>query len=212
MPGERPGPPGGKRDLNRRRKTQALLDAALERFLEQGVETVPIEAIAAAAGIAKGGFYRYFADKRALVEALLQPVRERIGEAFEACRASLSDASAPDGVVAAYLGLGAAFASLLDEQRGVARLYLQESRAPAVGAREPIAALEAEVVAGAIALTELAQAQGLLRPVDPRVSALAVIGAAERLLEAYLDGELGADGGETAGALVEIALGGLRPE
>ena len=45
-PKERPGPPGGKRDVNRKRRTHAIARAALGLFLERGVESVTIDDIA----------------------------------------------------------------------------------------------------------------------------------------------------------------------
>ncbi len=212
LPSERPGPPGGKRDRNRRRRTQALLEAALAQFLREGVENVSVEAIARAAGLAKGSFYRYFTDKRELVESLLGPVRERLEGAFADCRQALAGGGDPLSVFLAYQALGQVLAEVVAAQPDVARLYLQESRAPAVGARAPIAELARAIAAEAIELTRHAQARGLLRQVDPTVSALTVVGAAERLLQAHLAGEWTGDGERLVAELVGIALEGLRPE
>ncbi|RMG12829.1 MAG: TetR/AcrR family transcriptional regulator, partial [Planctomycetota bacterium] len=212
LPAQRPGPRGGKRDRNRRERTAALLDAALTLFLERGVEGVSIEAIAGAAGLAKGSFYRYFQGKPELVAALVAPVREELRAALERARAALAVAEAPLAVLAAYADLAAAVEATLRAHPRLARLYLQEARAPATPARRPLAALSEFVAASAIELTREAQARGLLRPVPATVSALAVVGAAERLLEAWLAGQLDGAGEGVAAALVEIALCGLQPE
>ncbi len=211
LPAERPGPRGGKRDRNRRARTQALLDAALESFLAEGVENASIEAIARAAGLAKGSFYRYFSDKPELVRTLLAPVRARLDAAFAACREALAHSGDPFAVFLAYQALGQALAEVVRDAPEVARLYLQESRAPAVGARAPIAELARAIADEATELTRGAQAQGLLRAVDPQVSALTVIGAAERLLQAYLTAEWTGDGERLVRELVGIMLEGLRP-
>jgi len=70
-------------------KLTAILDAAWALFLERGVEAVPIETIAARAGVSKGTLYASFSDKTALFEASMLRETERIEEsqrlmAFEA--------------------------------------------------------------------------------------------------------------------------------
>ena len=62
----------------------------------------------------------------------------------------------------------------------------------------------------ALLLTEAARAHGLLRPFDPRTSALAVVGAAERLLLALLRGEPVADPVRLVTDLASLVLDGLR--
>ena len=74
MPPKRPGATGGTRDQNRRARVQALSDAGRALFLERGLDATTIDDLTQHAGIAKGSFYRYFADKTALVTALLAPL------------------------------------------------------------------------------------------------------------------------------------------
>lgn len=52
-------------------KSDRLLDAAYELFLEQGDTDVSIKEIADRAGVAKGTFYLYFHDKEDLKECLI---------------------------------------------------------------------------------------------------------------------------------------------
>src|SRR5262245_48909942 len=60
LPTERPGPVGGKRDENRRRRTEEIAAAAQRLFLARGVLGVTIDDIVREAAVAKGSFYRYF--------------------------------------------------------------------------------------------------------------------------------------------------------
>ena len=212
LPTERPGPKGGKRDRNRRERTASLLHAALDNFLQHGVENTSVDTIAKAAGVAKGSFYRYFSDKTQLVSALLQPVRDALERAFETCHHDLSSSSDESQVFASYTTLGLALAAIFEEHPRTVALYLQECRAPNTGARAPIVDLADRILHHAIALTELALAHHLIRPIDPHVSSLAVIGASERLLLARLQDQLPLPDHMVLLQLVGLVLAGLHPE
>lgn len=210
VPPERPGRPGGKRDQNRRRRTEALRSAGLRLFLVRGVDPVTIDDIAKEAGTAKGNFYRYFTDKGELVEVVLEPLETQIREAMSRCEEALAQAHDDASLFRAYQALALALVPALFEHADVVRLYLQESRAPSAGARAPIRALADEIRQRAIDLTEFAVDHGLLRIPDPRVSALAVIGAVEQLTFTVLSGELDAPPDQIAGALISLVLSGIR--
>ena len=210
MPGERPGPAGGKRDKNRRARTEGLLLAAEQLFLERGIGDVSIDDITQAAGVAKGSFYRYFLSKEALVRALLAPTRERVVSAFEKAEEQLREGEDKDDAGRAYLRLGRELMIVLMGSPGITRLYLQESRAPAVNAQVPVRELEGEVAALALRVTEAAFSRGLIQQTHPQISTLAVIGAAERLLIAHLDGALEVQPARAVQELVRLVLEGLR--
>ncbi len=210
VPPERPGQPGGKRDQNRKRRIEALCCAGLRLFLERGVDQVTIDDIAKEAGTAKGNFYRYFTDKGELVEGVLEPLETRVREAMDRCEEALEQAHDDGSLFRAYQALALTLMPVIFEHPDVVRLYLQESRAPAAGARAPIRALADEIRQRAIDLTEFAVDHGLLRIPDPRVSALAVIGAVEQLAFTVLSGELDAPPDQIAGTLISLVLSGIR--
>lgn len=212
MPVERPGPSGGKRDRNRQERTRAITEAALALFLERGIEGVTIDDIVRAAHIAKGSFYRYFADKEDLVAALLEPVSAAFGQAMDACDATLRRARTQEETTAAYIALGVTLARPLTEHRDTVRLYLQECRGPGVAARRPVRALADRVAERAVAATVVAHERGLLRDGPPAVSALAVVGAVERLLFAHLSGAPLGEPADVVRSLIAIILDGLRPQ
>jgi hypothetical protein len=93
---------------------------------------------------------------------------------------------------------------------GVVRLYLQENRGAPSGARQKLAALADQIASSAILVTRKGHSHGLLRKVHPAVSALAVVGAVERLLLAVLRGEDVGNPLEIPEALTGIILDGLR--
>jgi AcrR family transcriptional regulator len=212
LPGERPGPIGGKRDQNRRARTQGLLEAAQKLFLERGIESVSIDDITREASVAKGSFYRYFHDKEDLVRAAFVPARERVLGAFQRAERKLNEAEGADAVRRVYMRLGRELAAALMNEPDVTRLYLQESRAPAVHARVPVRELEREIAAAALRLSELAFSHGLLRRAHPQVSTLAVIGATERMLHAFFSGDLELEPTAAIKGIVSIVLDGMRED
>ena len=206
---KRPGLPGGKRDENRRQKSDALIAAALPLFLAHGVEAVTIDDITRAAKAAKGSFYRYFASKDALVAALVAPAATDVDGALARCADRLATAKDRGSLFGAYQELALALVPLALYRLDVMRLYLQESRGPAVGARIPLVALSTRIDEGAIRLTTIAVEHGLLDVADPRISALAVVGAIERLAFSMLSGRLDASPVDIVATLIRMVLDGI---
>lgn len=207
---KRPGPPGGVRDTNRLKKSQAIRDAALTLFLARGVEGVSVDDIMKAAQMAKGSFYRYFADQAALMEELMLPLQARLAEALEVCAAELAHAPSAEAQTATYQRIAALLGGMLTEYPGEVRLYLQECRAPGVGARRPIVQLAKRVTIAAIDITAQAQQSGIAKAGNSAVAALTVVGAVERLLLALLLQEDIGDHAAVPPELVATLLEGLK--
>jgi AcrR family transcriptional regulator len=83
--GEQPTPPGAtgpslsRRERKQRSTRQAIFDAAVRMFSEQGFDAPTIEQIAAAADVGKGTFYNYFASKEEILVAFMVDVEAKIG-------------------------------------------------------------------------------------------------------------------------------------
>ncbi|WP_052433918.1 TetR/AcrR family transcriptional regulator [Streptacidiphilus melanogenes] len=65
----------GRREQNRRRTHEALIEAAGRLFQERGYDATTVRDIAAAAGVGERTFFRYFPSKESLV---LQQVRDLV--------------------------------------------------------------------------------------------------------------------------------------
>lgn len=61
-----------RKESDRQAKLQAILDAALDVFLEKGFAEARLDDVAAQAGVAKGTIYLYVPSKQALFEALVK--------------------------------------------------------------------------------------------------------------------------------------------
>jgi AcrR family transcriptional regulator len=206
IPKERPGPEGGTRDVNRRRRVTQLGDSALSLFLQHGLGEVTIDDIVKKAKLAKGSFYRYFRDKEELVETLLQPMVD----IFRAAALALESTS-PELQPGAYLQMAGMMANVVFSHPLLVRFYLQESRGPADGARRPVRRLADEIADRALKLGEASRRTGLYREMDSRVVTLSIIGAGERLLYEHLTKKPFADPIAVAAGLVSIVEEGLRP-
>ena len=104
---------GPRRTVGRPRdpaKTEAVLDAAWSLFLDKGVEAVPIEAIAARAGVSKSTLYASYADKAALFEAAVLREMERI-EAAQQPADIVRTATLPEALRAFGIGIMSFLAS-----------------------------------------------------------------------------------------------------
>jgi len=209
VPSQRPGPVGGKRDQNRRQRTEDLLSAGLALFLERGIETVTVDEIARVAGTAKGNFYRYLEGKRDLVEALLAPVERLVFDAMDRCEAEIDAAESVEALNGAFTSLAMSLLQVYIAHQDIVRLYLQEGRVPGGEARAPLTAFEQRLTERTVALTVIAHEHGLLGKIPPAVSALGVIGAVERLLLAHLRGQIAENEAQIATSLVRMVMEGI---
>lgn len=205
----RPGLPGGARQENRRRRLEALHSAATELFLAQGMQAVSVEELAKAAGLSKAGFYRYYPSIEALVCSLFSPLKRAIDDASESAAEGLRLARKRDQLVAVYLRLGIALTAIVASEQSLVRLYLQEVRGAAAGVRLPVAELAERIDELVLELTHAAHAHGLLRAIDPKLSAQAVLGLVEHVLfRALRSGTLVSEA-ERLPALVALVLEGV---
>jgi AcrR family transcriptional regulator len=183
--------------------------AALKLFLERGVADVTVDDVVIEAGIAKGSFYRYFESMEDVVDALLHPLRELMLRALGAATAGIA-AAEPAQLANPYLALAASVSEAVITHAALFRLFLQEARGPAVGARRPIRLLADEVTRRGVELALEGRRRGWFRSTDPRVATLIIIGAAERLIFEHLCTGGFADPAEISSALVSTIIDGVR--
>lgn len=84
-------PPPTRAERKKAELRREIIDAAFECFAEQGYHATGIADIATRIGIGHGTFYRYFENKRDIVEHVISDLLERI-------LAALTDENAPTAV------------------------------------------------------------------------------------------------------------------
>lgn len=126
-----PGPGLSRAELRKVELRREIVEAAFGCFAERGYHATGIADIAAQLGIGHGTFYRYFANKRDIVEHVIDDLIARIV-------AALGDENAPDAVSTLEdyrlqsARIGESVAELIGADPRVLRLLLLE--APGVDA------------------------------------------------------------------------------
>ncbi|MHB1785009.1 MAG: TetR/AcrR family transcriptional regulator [Acidimicrobiales bacterium] len=159
-----------------------VAESALKLFCERGYQAVTVEEIAAVAGVTKGAFYYYFADKEDLAKDLWHELWGRLSEAAR-------EAYDPDEGVAANMKL--CFRAVLEAISGLgeARFFLREAWVlPAVEVAGRADQQAAATLVGAL-LAE-AHSRGELGGLDVDASSRLLLGAyAEAMLHILTTGE-----------------------
>ncbi len=160
---------GRPRDLAKR---EALLDAGTALFLRDGAGTVTMDQIVAAAGVSRATLYGNFADKGALLAAVIARQSRRI--ATDAWARDNRSADLETALIVFGTGLLRFLAE--DETFAFERLIGQAARAePRYGA-EFFAAGPGRARAVLTDLITAGQERGVLRAADPRQAANDLMG------------------------------------
>jgi TetR/AcrR family transcriptional regulator len=156
-----------KRDPSATRR--ALLRAAAELFSERGFDGVPIEEVAARAGVNKALISYHFRGKRGLYVAILE-------SGFAAMRSRLKaiEAQAPSAREALRAFLDA-FAAVTRDQPGFPTLFLREVLSS--GIEPAVLPYLLEIIGVSRRLAERGAREGLFRRVDPLLLHFGLVGA-----------------------------------
>jgi AcrR family transcriptional regulator len=200
----------GRREDNKARKRADLQAAALSLFLRHGFSATSIEQIVAAAGVARGTFYLYFEDKEAVFRALVGGVLDPAADALIEARQALDEATTADEATAAYERLGEALIEDVSGHMGQTLLYYREFRHPGpIGEWLRMRGAQLDAFVGDLVASQMEH--GLLRRADARVVALAIAGAIDRLVWAWLEQQPLAPPAEIAHEVVRLFGEGLVP-
>ncbi len=198
----------GKREDNKARKRTDLERAALELFLRQGYVATSIEQIVAEAGVARGTFYLYFDDKESLFHTLVSAALDPVVDALLDARMALDAAATPMETRVAYSLLAFALATAVTAHPEATLLFYREQRAPGpIG--EWLRSRQGQLDVFVIELVRSLAERGLIRVTEPQVTALAILGAIDRLAYAWLSGVDLGDPATVGPAIVRLFGEGL---
>jgi AcrR family transcriptional regulator len=171
---------GGKSAPERRaQRREQLLDAGLELFGTAGYAATTIEGLCARAGLNPRYFYEQFAGR----EQLLGAVYERhVEQVLKIVGVGIEQAG-PDPAARLRAGLTAFVESTLADERGARVNYFEM-----VGVSRELDALRRRVLSDYAQLIA-SQAQDGVTGVDPRMAAVALVGATDGLIIDWLSGD-----------------------
>ncbi len=190
-----------------RDRYETILAAASRAFAEKGYETTSITEIARAAEVSDGLIYKYFANKRDLLEHVLRAFYERIIEDLAA-------------KVAQGKGFGEQLYILISEhlstfvaERDLCRLFISEVRIASDYRGSAIQQLNRRYTSILIEMVDAAVASGeVSQEIDPRVVRDMLFGAIEHAAWRHTIGKRPIDVTAIARAMTDIFLNGLAPQ
>ena len=182
----------GRREDNKQKKRERLLSEGLRLFLELGYDRCSIELVAAAADVARGTFYLYYPDKIALFEALADRWHVPMIEALVEAETAVGAASDKQQLAMIYMVMAQRLVNVGVEYRGELLASFREVRS-ANDAGIKLRERDAQIRERVVRMTELAAKRGLIATDDPKLAAIVVLGAVERL---YYEAANGHDVGD----------------
>lgn len=186
-------------------RSESILDAARSAFAEQGYEGTSIAQIARRAGVSDGLLYRYFRNKRDLLNEVLRAFYERTMIDLEAIAARDMPFHAQlQELVRRHLQT---FVDDVD----LCRLFFGEVRTQTDYEVSPIRALNQRYTSIVTGIVQKASERGEIRDgIDPRLVRDLIFGTVEHRAWAAVQGRA-IDVDKTAADLVEIVMAGLQP-
>ena len=191
--------------MERRRE---LLVAARDAFLDRGFVATTVDDIVAAAGVARGTFYLYFSDKRAVFEALVDDFHAQIGDRVQSI---VLEPGAPTAIVQLRANVRRVVEFALEEPALVkVTLFDASGVDPAIDRRlrrfyEGLQALIGESL-------EVGQALGWVRPGDRRMMVSIGLGGFKEVLGDAVAGRVSTDPEAVTEEIMRFLVGGLLSE
>lgn len=185
-------------------RIDSILGAAKDAFAERGFEGASIADIARAAGISDGLVYRYFQNKRDLLNHVLTVFYERTMvdlEAIAAREASFEERL--HGLIHRHFEAFVADAALC-------RLFIQEVRTASDYHGSPVQLLNRRYTSILMRILEDGMADGIVRrDINPRLLRDVIFGAVEHRSWAAVNGRGTLDVDATARELTDLLSNGL---
>jgi AcrR family transcriptional regulator len=178
-------------------RQRQILDCAKRVFAVRGFHAANVSHICEAAGIGRGTLYQYFANKHALLTAILGEALERVRalmerQATQATYAPPHKVSRSQAIEFSAQQLRAILAVVFEDEDTL-RILLRE----AVGLDAVVEKLLGQIDSTLISIVERnlvdAHAAGFIRELDPRMTATMIVGGVEKLALGALRGDAPVD-------------------
>jgi AcrR family transcriptional regulator len=161
--------------MDKAARRQQILNEARDVFARRGYHAAKVDDIIKAAGIARGTFYLYFEDKRAIFDEIVDRMLTRVGMSIT--RVDVSK-PIPDQIMQ---NIRSIVRVLLDD-RSTTRILLSDARGVDPAFDRKLQSFMEEVHGLMQAALEDGQARGIVRKGDARIMAAFAMGALRELL------------------------------
>jgi len=199
-----------RREREKLRQRNEMLEAALELFSEKGYHNVSMHEIAQAAEFAIGTLYKFFENKEDLYKALVMAKAEQYHAVLKKALVNLGD---PLAMLNRYVvAKGEMFAGELR----FLRLYFAETRGASfnikAGLDQDIRKLYNEVMRELASVFERGVREGVFRPFDPYSMAIALDGITNAFLLLWMEDPAGHDYAASVPIIEDLFLQGVLNE
>lgn len=184
-------------------KRQQILEAALTVFARDGFHKAKVEDIALVAGVGKGTVYHYFSGKHELFQAMLEM---SLGKYRTLMRAEPRGAGSFGRRLKSLL---AAHLEFVWQHRRMAQLLLTDNRPLPEKIYRFMWQERRRMRVNMIRMLKQGMLTGEIRPVDPRVASLVVLGLFVSLGSQLAFGSETKDRDQLAAGAVQILMAGL---
>ena len=202
----------GKREEKKQRTRKHIRQTAKILFIEQGFQSTTIDDIVKSVGIARGTFYLYYEDKISLFTELLQDMYQPIVDILQR---TLNDFESTNATVLShqirYLQTAIELAQFIEVNKSTLPLHFQEIWS----AGEHGLAMRqwrSDIENLAQALIDSSIQQEIIRPVPSKMTAMAIVSAAERVIWGWQNGELESQRQELAQEMALLFWAGIAPQ
>ncbi len=163
-------------------RREQILDQAAALFGRRGYHATSISDIIEAAGIARGTFYIYFKNKRAIFEELLDYLVVRIRKRIKTVDTSPEAPSAREQLLENITGV----IELLAENRALLSILLEGAVGLDKGFGQKLNSFYDQISQTIELSLKLGQEMELVRPCDTRTAALVAVGGLKEVLHDML--------------------------
>ena len=170
-------------------RREQILRHAAGLFGQNGYHAVSISDIIQAAGIARGTFYTYFENKRAIFDELLDKLVVRIKSCIRKVDISFGAPPVQDQLVSNL----SAVIDLLVKNRALLSILLEGAVGLDKGFAAKLTAFYDQISETIAESLALGRSMGLIRDCDTRLAALAAVGALKEVLHDALRHDKNAD-------------------
>ena len=199
----------GLRETKKEQRRVAIEEAARHFFIEEGFERCSVEKIAAATDMARGTFYLYFPDKITVFETLAERLYSPLVSRLEIAAERLAQAQSASEQQVLYAQMAWEIGGALEEAESLVMLHFREAWC-AGPAGDCVRQWRSRIETVAAQVLEDAVARGFVRPHDTTVAAMAIVGAGERMIWAWLESGSSVDRTQVSAELADLFWRGIH--